>query len=237
MASSSYKPAREEEQIKNLIARGAEGLLLIGYDHKQMIYDFLRNRKIPILVTWAFEPTKSLPTIGFNNLEAMRNLTKKILELAHRQIGFITASLQNNDQARNRLKEIQEANLTEKNLPLVQTDYSIENGSQAFQKIMSGKERPTVVIGDNDVLAIGALRKAKEIGLRIPDDLSITGFDDIELAQVVAPPLNTVHVPHRKMGTRAAQILVSLINGEKFENSEKLQTGIQFRETLGQAPK
>ena len=94
---------------------------------------------------------------------------------------------------------------------------------------MSGKERPTVVIGDNDVIAVGALRKAKEMRLRIPDD--------IELAQVVAPPLNTVHVPHRKMGTRAAQILVSLINGEKFENSEKLQTSIQFRETLGQAPK
>ena len=159
-----------------MIARGAEGLLLIGYDRNQMIYDFLRNRKIPILVTWAFEPTKSLPTIGFNNLEAMRSLTKKILELAHRQIGFITASLQNNDQARNRLKGIQEAmkeaNLTEKNLPLVQTDYSIENGSQAFQKIMSEKKRPTVVIGDNDVLAVGALRKAKEMGLRIPDDIN-----------------------------------------------------------------
>ena len=240
VASSSYKPAREEEQIKNLIARGAEGLLLIGYDRNPVIYEFLRNRKIPVLVTWAFDPSESRPAIGFNNVEAMSNLTKKIIELGHRQIGFITASLQNNDRARNRFKGIQEAmkkaDLPEKNLQLVQTSYSIENGSKAFEKIMGGKQRPTVVIGGNDVLAVGALRKAIEMGFRIPDDVSVTGFDDIELAQVVDPPLTTVHVPHRRMGTRAAQILVALINGEKFENSEKLQTTIQFRGTLGQAP-
>ena len=238
VASSSYKPDREEEQIKNLIARGAEGLLLIGYDRNPVIYEFLRNRKIPVLVTWAFDPSESRPAIGFNNIEAMSNLTKKILELGHRKFGFITASLKNNDRARNRLKGIQEAmkkaDLPEKNLQLVQT--SIENGSKAFEKIMEAEERPTVVIGGNDVLAVGALRKAKEMGFRIPDDLSITGFDDIELAQVVDPALTTVHVPHRKMGTRAAQILVSLINGEKFEKSEKLQTTIQFRGTLGHAP-
>ncbi len=240
VASSSYKPAREEEQIKNLIARGAEGLLLIGYDRNPVIYEFLRNRKIPVLVTWAFDPSESRPAIGFNNVEAMSNLTKKIIELGHRQIGFITASLQNNDRARNRFKGIQEAmkkaDLPEKNLQLVQTSYSIENGSKAFEKIMGGKQKPTVVIGGNDVLAVGALRKAIEMGFRIPDDVSVTGFDDIELAQVVDPPLTTVHVPHRRMGTRAAQILVALINGEKFENSEKLQTTIQFRGTLGQAP-
>ena len=240
VASSSYKPVREEEQIKNLIARGAEGLLLIGYDRNPVIYEFLRNRKIPVLVTWAFDPSESRPAIGFNNVEAMSNLTKKILELGHRKIGFITASLKNNDRARNRLKGIQEAmkkaDLPERNLQLVQTNYSIENGSKAFEKIMGAEERPTVVIGGNDVLAVGALRKAKEMGFRIPDDLSITGFDDIELAQVVDPALTTVHVPHRKMGTRAAQILVSLINGEKFEKSEKLQTTIQFRGTLGHAP-
>jgi LacI family transcriptional regulator len=240
VASSSYKPLREEEQIKNLIARGAEGLLLIGYDRNPVIYEFLRNRKIPVLVTWAFDPAESRPAIGFNNVEAMNNLTKKILELGHRKIGFITASLQNNDRARNRLKGIQEAmkkaDLPERNLQLVQTNYSIENGSKAFEKIMGAEERPTVVIGGNDVLAVGALRKAKEMGFRIPYDLSITGFDDIELAQVVDPALTTVHVPHRKMGTRAAQILVSLINGEKFEKSEKLKTTIQFRGTLGHAP-
>ncbi len=60
VASSSYKPDREEEQIKNLIARGAEGLLLIGYDRNPVIYEFLRNRKIPVLVTWAFDPALNL---------------------------------------------------------------------------------------------------------------------------------------------------------------------------------
>ena len=131
---------------------------------------------------------------------------------------------------------MKKADLPGKNIQLVQTNYSIENGSKAFEKIMGGEERPTVVIGGNDVLAVGALRKAKEMGFRIPDDLSVTGFDDIELAQVVDPTLTTVHIPHRRMGTRAARILVSLINGEKFEKIEKLEATIQFRGTLGPAP-
>ena len=131
---------------------------------------------------------------------------------------------------------MKKADLPGKNLQLVQTNYSVENGSKAFEKIMGGEERPTVVIGGNDVLAVGALRKAKEMGFRIPDDLSVTGFDDIELAQVMDSTLTTVHVPHRRMGTRAAQILVSLINGEKFEKSKKLEATIQFRGTLGPAP-
>ena len=102
VVSSSYRPVREEEQIKNLIARGAEGLLLIGYDRNPLIYEFLRNRKILVLVTWAFDSSESWPAIGFNNIEAMSNLTKKILELDHKQIGTIKASLENNDRARNR---------------------------------------------------------------------------------------------------------------------------------------
>ena len=76
----------------------------------------------------------------------------------------------------------------------------MENGPKAFEKIMGGEERTTVVIKGNDASAVGALRKAKEMRFRIPDDLSVTGFDDIELAQVVDPPLTTVHVPHRRMG-------------------------------------
>ena len=88
----------------------------------------------------------------------------------------------------------------------------------------------------NDVLAVGALARAREMGLRVPDDVSITGFDDIELARIAAPPLTTVHVPHRNMGRSAAMSLVRMIEQPKFNHDVELQVELRIRETLGVAP-
>ena len=85
----------------------------------------------------------------------------------------------------------------------------------------------------NDVLATGALHGAKKMGLRVPDDISITGFDDIELASIADPGLTTVHVPHREMGKRAAQMLIDMVNGTPPSESVELKTWRCLRGSLG----
>ena len=97
---------------------------------------------------------------------------------------------------------------------------------------MSAKTPPSVVICGNDVFAVGAVKCAKRLGLTIPNDISITGFDDIELANVIEPGLTTVHVPHRKMGNMAARMLVDMIDNKR-PTSYELDTSIIFRGTLG----
>ena len=119
---------------------------------------------------------------------------------------------------------------------VLETPYSVENGAAAMERLMSGPHRPTAVICGNDVLAVGAVRAAKRMGLRVPGDVSVTGFDDIEIAQIVEPPLTTVHVPHRQMGTRAAQMIVSLLHGGPHAPAEPLETHIVDRASLGPAP-
>ena len=119
----------------------------------------------------------------------------------------------------------------------VEAPYSIESGAEAFAKLMTLKNPPSAVMCGNDVLAVGAMMKAKEMKLSIPDDVSITGFDDIELAQVIDPPLTTVHVPHSKMGQRAAQILVGSIISGLSEKGELLETHICERATLAKPKK
>jgi LacI family transcriptional regulator len=84
----------------------------------------------------------------------------------------------------------------------------------------------------NDVLAAGAISKARELGLNIPNDVSVTGFDDIELARYVFPALTTVHVPHRSMGRIAAQNLVDLIEHRTENFSHQLDVSIVMRDTL-----
>ena len=98
---------------------------------------------------------------------------------------------------------------------------------------MADDPRPTVVMCGNDVLAVGALRRAQEIGLRVPEDVSITGFDDIEIARIVTPSLTTVHVPHREMGRKAAVELVRILEHESDGVSVKLDATLQLRGSLG----
>ncbi len=240
VASTSYRADIEEQQIRNLIARGAEGLLLIGYQRDDKIYKFLENRRVPIVLTWAFQENSSHQSVGFKNRQAMEELTKLVLSYGHKNIATISSDTITNDRARARLEGIKAVitQNTSKDIILntIEAPYSIDSGADAFSTLMSAPNPPSVVMCGNDVLAVGAVMKAKEMGMRIPDDISITGFDDIELAQVVEPPLTTVHVPHSKMGQRAAQVLVEAITSGKPGTGEFLDTFICERNTLA-APK
>ncbi|NNF72962.1 MAG: substrate-binding domain-containing protein, partial [Rhodobacteraceae bacterium] len=145
-----------------------------------------------------------------------------------------------NDRARDRVMGVRnvlaEAGLDQSALALIETQYGISTGSEAFREMMALSPRPTAVLCGNDVLAVGALRAAKEMGLSVPGDVSITGFDDIELAMLAEPALTTVHVPHREMGRRAASMLVQMVNGDTLPDSTRLDTDIRLRQSLGPPP-
>ncbi len=237
VASSSYREDLEEEQIKTLSARGADALLLIGYHRRAHIYEFLKKRRIPALVSWAYDPCSPQLAVGFNNRQAMRDMASEVLARGHRRLGFISADTVSNDRARDRVSgakdAMKEAGLFPGDLRLVETVYSIDDGDAAFRRLMDTDQPPTAVLCGNDVLAVGALRAATAMGLKVPEDVSITGFDDIELATVAPVPLTTVHVPHRRMGQYAARALINALNGKGPDGSTELPTSICFRDTLG----
>jgi LacI family transcriptional regulator len=240
VASSSYDPATEEDQIRTLVARGADALLLIGHDRTPQSYAFLEKRRIPHVVAWVHDPAAPRLSIGFDNRAAMRALAQEVLALGHRHLGTITAPRATNDRARERLEGIREAmrdhGLDPDTLLIEEETYSIENGARAFARLMDRAPRPTVVLCGNDVFAAGALMAAHEMGLDVPGDVSVTGFDDIELAGIVRPGLTTVHVPHREMGRQAAQRLLALCAGEAPGESVRLDTVLQWRESLAPPP-
>jgi LacI family transcriptional regulator len=241
VASSSYSEDVEREQIRTLCARGADALLLIGHHRSQGTLDFLEARSVPVLVAWVYDPDKPQPSIGFDNRAAMREMAELVIAKGHRRIGVISAPCDSNDRASERVQGIREAMaahaLPADAMALHETPYSIENGAAAFRQVMDSPDPPTAVMCGNDVLAVGALRAARQMGLSVPGDVSITGFDDIELAQLVDPPLTTVHVPHRDMGRMAARLLVQQLNGDGPMASTRLDTYLCDRETLGIAPR
>lgn len=240
VASSSYKPEMEEEQIRTLVARGADALLLIGHDRRPEIYDFLETQQVPVLVTWAFDRAQARPSVGFDNRSAMRHMARAVIGMGHRNLALISAEVSQNDRARERLEGIKEAmietGLDIADLEIVMTHYGIDNGAAAFEQLMQSPTKATAVFCGNDVLAVGALRAAQVLGLNVPGDVSIIGFDDIELAQVAYPPLTTVHVPHREMGKRAARALVNLLLGGGPIEPQELASELRMRSSLGPPP-
>jgi LacI family transcriptional regulator len=97
---------------------------------------------------------------------------------------------------------------------------------------MASDNPPTAIFCGNDVLAVGALRRAREMGINVPKDVSVIGFDDIELAQVAYPSLTTVHVPHREMGRLAAAALVQTLKDGMPLQKTRLEATPVMRETL-----
>jgi LacI family transcriptional regulator len=239
VSSSAYRPELEDEQIRALVARGADGLLLIGHDRDPEIYRYLERQAVPVLVAWAFVAGSPQPAIGFDNRAAMQALARRVIGLGHRRIGVISGVVKGNDRAAQRLEgirqAIRDAGMPETALSIIETPYGIEAGAEAFRQLMGAEARPTAVMCGNDVLAVGALRAARDMGLAVPGDVSITGFDDIELARIVTPALTTVRVPHGEMGRQAAVELVEMVEQRRAGRSVELAVSLQMRESLGPA--
>jgi len=240
VSSSAYRAEAEAEQIRTLVARGADGLLLIGHDRDPDLLDYLDRQRVPALVAWSHDDTARAPSIGFDNRAAMHALADRVIALGHRDIAMISGISHHNDRARMRIAGVRDAmaagGLDPQSLRLAEVPYGIEDGAGAFRDLMARRPTPSAVLCGNDVLAAGALRGAAKLGLEVPEQVSITGFDDIELARLVTPGLSTVHVPHREMGRLAAQELVAMIEEQRPGVSQCLTTAVKHRASLGPVP-
>ena len=237
VASSAYRPELEAEQVRKLVARGADGLLLIGQDRDRSIYDYLDRQKVSALIAWTYATDAPLPCIGFDNRASMRLLAEEVIRAGHRRIAVISGITEGNDRARLRLDGVRAAldanGLDPKEMSVIETRYEIDCGSAAFDQLMSAADPPSAIMCGNDVLAVGALKRARESNINVPGQVSITGFDDIELARIVDPEITTVHVPHREMGRRAAAELIDIIEKLSSGRSVKLEASVQVRGSLG----
>ena len=241
VASSAYRPDIEAEQIKSLIGRGVDGLLLIGAERSQEVYEYLERRGVPTVLAWTLSQQPGTVSVGFDNHLAMRSLAAQVIAKGHRDIAMISGITRGNDRAAERLRGVRDAlqadGLNPADMPVIEAPYEIDAGARAFDTLIHRIPRLTAVMCGNDVLAAGAMTRARALGMRLPEDVSITGFDDIELARLMIPGLTTVHVPHRSMGRQAAHTLIHMIEGQKIGPSVALKTSVENRHSLGAPPR
>ncbi|MGI9408294.1 MAG: LacI family DNA-binding transcriptional regulator [Hyphomicrobiaceae bacterium] len=237
VATSDYDAEQEAEQIRALLGRGIDGLLLIGLARPEKTYALLRSHNVKVVIAWSFSEDSTYPCVGFDNRAASARVTECALEFGHRRIAMISGVTEGNDRAAERVEGVRQVlrthglELTPDHL--IEVPYELEAATAAMETLMALEPRPTVVICGNDVVAAGALIHTRHANISVPRDVSVVGFDDIDLALAVDPPLTTVHVPHRNMGRIAAEALLALRDGAETVTGTELQTKLVVRESLG----
>jgi len=231
IASHEYDLDQELAQARTLLGRGIDGLFLIGKDHHPELRARTRARGAPTVLGWTLSADE--PSIGFDNARAAASLADYLWSIGHRRIGMIAGPTAENDRARERLEGVRAA-LARRGVALdpravVERAYGLEEGREGMRALMALEDRPTAVACGKDVLAFGALFEAASLGLDVPGDVSIAGFDDLPLAAQIGPGLTTVGVPASLIGARAAEHLIRRIAGETVATATEVPTRLIVR--------
>jgi len=241
LACSEYDLDQEYDQVRKLIERGVDALLLVGEVHHRDLSELLLKIRIPYVNTFVYNPATHGTCVGPDNRKALYELTRYLIELRHMQFGVVAQTTRNNDRAEARLQGIRDA-LAEKSIAIqprhfVQGFWGINEGRQLFRRLLAQKPWPTAVICGNAYLTVGALLESQSMGIRVPAEMSIVGYDDIEIMSELTVPLTTVRVLSDEVGRRAARLLVAKLEGRDIGESLECAAEIIVRQSSGPPPK
>jgi LacI family transcriptional regulator len=240
LGCSGFSVDRELQQAKKIIERGVECLVLIGEAHPPELFAALKERNIPYLITYTTGTDPDNLCVGFDNYAAFGQIVSHLLHLGHRNFGMIAQSALGNDRIEQRIAAAKDM-LAVEGIAIrpqhnVQVDHwTINDGRRALAKILESKSRPTAIMCTNDYLAAGAIFEARAQGVKVPEELSISGFDDIELAENTDPGLTTVHVPDSEMGAIGAEYVIALLRGKLPPRPTPLKAELVIRNSTGPA--
>lgn len=217
LAISDYDAGQEAAQVGNLVARGVDAIALTGISQRPELIERLRQRGLPWVHSGSFPAPDGSACVGFRNRAAITKAVRYLLDLGHRRMAMLAGVTADNDRAADRLQGVRDAlaaaGLTLRPQSLAESAYDLQSAREATRVLLAASPAPTALLCGNDVLAYGALLEAQSRGIRVPDQLSVVGFDDLEMSRHWQPALTTIHVPTEAMWTLAAEHLVARLDG------------------------
>ena len=210
-----------KQWLQNLRARASDGVIFVNSDLTTTVYTELQRLSIPIVVVdpvggAAFE----VPTVGATNWAGGRAATEHLTGLGHRRIAVITGPrtlLCSRARLDGYRTALEEAGIAGDESLIRQGDFMHESGFAAGAELLALADPPTAIFASNDTMALGVFEAARRRGLRIPEDLSVIGFDDLPEARWSPPPLTTIRQPLAEMGALAARTALRMAHGEVTE--------------------
>ena len=227
------------EPVRQLVDRGAEGLLIVGRIEDKRLLAFLEENRIPTVTTYSYQAEEPFPSIGFDNYAATRQLVDLLIRLGHRHLVMVSGPTRGNDRQQSRVRAFRESTAEAgigKTAHVIERTYSLLAGAAAMRAIHAEHPETTAVVCNSDVLAFGVLSECKNLGIQVPRDLTVTGFDNQDFAGLLDPPLTTVEVPSFEMGVRSSEALLSVMKTRRRPGSIRLETNLIVRGSTASPP-
>lgn len=235
LLSTPRPPVGESEAYRRLVRSGyLDGAVALETLPGTPVSDLLNEFGYPWVAIGAHSKPDFPNSVQPDDFGGARALAAHIIGLGHRNIGIINVEPGTLAAAEHRIAgyraAFEEAGLRFEGVPNVFGNFSVESGYEVVGELLAHSPRPTAILCLNDRMAMGAIRRAWAEGLRVPDDVSIAGFDDIASAAVFTPPLTTVRQPAHEMGARAAEMLFELISERIRRRRSKNKTSEHHHE-------
>ncbi|HEB84062.1 MAG TPA: LacI family transcriptional regulator [Bacteroidetes bacterium] len=211
--------------------KNVDGVIVAGRVPPNLLRD-LKEVRVPVVLVDYGDPEFPCPRVLMDNTAGTALAVKHLVELGHRDIGFIAAE-SDHPSVKERIAGYHQGMHLAGLVPdpdcmrIEETEMSVETGERAFENLCQGRGRPTALVCSNDAMAIGVIRAAKRAGVKVPDRLSVVGFDDVTEGRLHDPPLTTVRVNKEDLGALAVQTLVDRLHNGR-ERSFEIRVAVEL---------
>ncbi|WP_367345337.1 LacI family DNA-binding transcriptional regulator [Stenotrophomonas bentonitica] len=238
LGDTQHLPEREERYAQMLRRNEADGLIVLGHRLPPTAREIVQQQGVaaPVVNGCEFDPALGIPSVHIDNAAAARAVMEHLYGLGHERIAVVGGP-PDNPLHQQRLEGVRSAGKARgrlRSLGVVPGDFSVESGHAAAHALLDGA-RPTAIFCFSDQMALGALAACRERGVRVPEDLSIVGFDDLASSSYLSPPLTTIRQPMREIGVRAVKLLLAIIEGVDVPLQQTLDFSLMVRGSTGVA--
>jgi LacI family transcriptional regulator len=236
-ASSGAIPGLSpEKRAERMVAHGRIGLILVTSDFSEAQLTALRRRNIPVAVVDPLNPPPpDVVSVGATNWAGGKAAAEHLIKLGHRDIAYLggheTAEC-NQARLHGYMSALAAGGATVNPEYIIHGKFRTHHGIEGLQRLIALPKQPTAIFAGSDSVAVGVLREARHHGIRIPEDLSLVGFDGTTLAEDAVPSLTSVSQPLHEMGRAALRAVLSQARGEELDsNRVELATQLVVRES------
>ncbi|HUK47424.1 MAG TPA: LacI family DNA-binding transcriptional regulator [Terriglobales bacterium] len=216
LSSTVQDPKRAELAVRRMVERRVDGVAVLTFGMEERLIERLRFRKVPLVFVDVGPHVPGVGNIRIDYLHGIRQAVQHLAALKHTRIAFVMGPIHLKSSLARRAAFEESMGEVGLEIPpefIVIGDHTMEGGMQALTRLIALPQGPTAVMCSNDMTAIGVLRQAYDSGLKIPEDLSVVGFDDIKLAQFTTPPLTTIQMSQVDLAKLAFKALINEVDG------------------------
>jgi len=236
LGNTNRKVENEYDLVELLKQKQTDGMILLS---ERMDSNYIKSlsEEYPLVLATAYIEGLRVPSVSIDNVSSSREAVEHLIRIGHKEIAHITGPLQfaiSRSRYQGYKQALMQNNIEVRNMLVQEGDFTFESGYNQMLKLMAIEKTPTAIFAANDEMAMGAVKAAKELGLNVPRDIAVVGFDNISFSSIFDPALTTVAQPLFEMGQKSMKLLLQQIQGVPLLKAQYiLECDFIVRESCG----